>query len=109
MAFSLMGSLMNPSAGWMPIAKAGVKQIHIAAAGAGPYDGLSGYANQSGSSVARWGDYSAAVADGNDIWMAAEYVPSACTDATYAGDPTCGGTRAPEANWGTFISELPLP
>jgi hypothetical protein len=109
MAFSLMGALMNPSAGWMPIAKAGPKQIHIAAAGAGPDDGLSGYPNQSGSSVARWGDYSAAVADGNTIWMAAEYVPSACDDTTWAGDPTCGGTRAPEANWGTYISELTLP
>lgn len=109
MAFSLMGASMNPSAGWMPIAKAGPKQIHTAAAGAGPYDGLSGYANQSGSSVARWGDYSAAVAVGSTIWMAAEYVPSACDDLTYAGDPTCGGKRAPEANWGTFISELTLP
>lgn len=111
MAFSMMGSSMNPSAGWMPIAKAGPKQIHIAAAGAGPDDGFTGYPNDNslGSTVARWGDYSAAVADGNNIWMAAEYIPSTCDDATYAIDPLCGMMRAPEANWGTFISELTVP
>jgi hypothetical protein len=111
MAFSLMGSSMNPSAGWMPIANAGSRQIHIAAAGAGPDDGFSGYPNDNsaGSRIARWGDYSAAVAVGKTIWMAAEYIPSACDNGTYAGDSTCGGTRAPEANWGTFISELTVP
>jgi hypothetical protein len=111
MAFSLMGSSMNPSAGWMPIAKAGPKQIHTAGAGAGPDDGFTGYPNDNslGSSIARWGDYSAAVADGKTIWMAAEYIPSACDDATYSTDKLCGMTRAPEANWGTYISELTVP
>jgi hypothetical protein len=111
MAFSLMGLSMNPSAGWIPIANAGPRQIHIAAAGAGPDDGFSGYPNDNSaaSGIARWGDYSAAVADGNKIWMAAEFIPSACDNTTYAGDSTCGGTRAPEANWGTFISELTVP
>jgi hypothetical protein len=111
MAFSLMGKRRYPSAGWMPIAKAGPKQIHAAAAGAGPDDGFTGYPNDNsiGSRVARWGDYSAAVADGKNIWMAAEYIPSACDDAAYAIDLLCGMTRAPEANWGTFISELPVP
>jgi hypothetical protein len=111
MAFSMMGSSMNPSAGWMPIAKAGPKQIHTAAAGAGPDDGFTGYPNDNpfSSSVARWGDYSAAVADGNNIWMATEYIPSACDNATYGMGPLCGMTRAPEANWGTFISEVTVP
>jgi hypothetical protein len=110
MAFSLMGLSVNPSAGWIPIANAGPRQIHIAAAGAGPDDGFSGYPNDNSaaSGIARWGDYSAAVADGNNIWMAAEFIPSACDNTTYAGDSTCGGTRAPEANWGTFISELTM-
>jgi hypothetical protein len=111
MAFSLMGPSMNPSAGWMPIAKAGPKQIHIAGAGAGPDDGFTGYPNDNsfGSGIARWGDYSAAVADGKTIWMAAEYIPSACDDTTYSTDRLCGMTRAPEANWGTYISELTVP
>jgi hypothetical protein len=111
MAFSLMGPSMNPSAGWMPIAKAGPKQIHIAGAGAGPDDGFTGYPNDNslGSSIARWGDYSAAVAVGKTIWMAAEYIPSACDDTTYSTDKLCGMTRAPEANWGTYISELTVP
>jgi len=71
--------------------------------GAGPDDGFSGYPNDNSaaSGIARWGDYSAAVADGNKIWMAAEFIPSACDNTTYAGDSTCGGTRASEANWGT--------
>jgi hypothetical protein len=103
MAFSLSGTNMNPSAGWMPIANAGSQQIHVATAGAGPDDGITGY--ESGG-VSRWGDYSAAVADGTNIWMAAEYIPSACTDAQYALDSLCAMTRAPEANWGTFISEF---
>lgn len=107
MAFSMMGSSMFPSAGWMPIAKAGPKQIHTAAAGVGPDDGFTGY--PVGSNVARWGDYSAAVADGKNIWMATEYIPAACDDTTYASDPLCNMTRAPEANWGTFISELTVP
>ncbi len=108
MVFSLSGTELYPSAGWIPIAGAGLLQIHIAAAGAGPDDGFSGYPteNSLGSNVARWGDYSTAVADGDNIWMATEYIPSACTDAQYALDPLCGLTRAPEANWGTFISEF---
>lgn len=111
MAFSLMGKRRYPSAGWMPIAKAGPKQIHAAAAGAGPDDGFTGYPNDNsiGSSLARWGDYSAAVADGKNIWMAAEYIPSACDDAAYAISPLCSRTRAPEANWGTFISKFVAP
>ena len=103
MVFSLMGRSRFPSAAWMPIAKAGPQQIHIAAAGAGPDDGITGY---EGLGIGRWGDYTAAVADGENIWMAAEYIPSSCTDAQYSLDPLCGMTRAPDANWGTFISEF---
>jgi hypothetical protein len=108
MAFSLSGTNIYPSAGWMPIANAGLNLIHVARAGAGPDDGFTGYptVNKTGGSVARWGDYSAAVADGKNIWMATEYIPSTCTDTEYASDPLCALTRAPEANWGTFIGEF---
>jgi hypothetical protein len=36
---------------------------------------------------ARWGNYSAA-ADGNNLWMAAEFVPGACKLAVYRRDHT---------------------
>jgi hypothetical protein len=108
MGFSLTGASIYPSAGWMPIAGAGANQIHFAADGGGPDDGYTGYPtdNSDHSSVARWGAYSSAVADRSDIWMATEYIRSSCTDAQYALDPLCGMTRAPDANWSTFISEL---
>jgi hypothetical protein len=106
MAFSIVGVSRFPSAAWMPIATAGPPQIHIAAAGAGPDDGVTGY---EGSGIGHWGDYSAAVADGENIWMAAEYIPSSCTDAQYSLDPLCGMTRAPHANWATFIGEIGAP
>ncbi|MBI3759525.1 MAG: hypothetical protein HY269_07200 [Deltaproteobacteria bacterium] len=106
MAFSIMGGSRFPSVAWMPIAKAGPPQIHIAAAGAGPDDGVTGY---EGLGIGHLGDYSAAVADGENIWMAAEYIPASCIDAQYALDPLCGMTRAPDANWGTFISEFVAP
>jgi hypothetical protein len=103
MVFTISGAGMFPSAAWVPIANAGLRQIHIAAAGAGPYDGVSGY---DGGGVARWGDYSAAFADGNNIWMATEYVSSVCGDSEYATDLLCGMTRAPDSNWGTSISKF---
>ena len=106
MVFSMSGTNMNPSAGWMPIANAGLRQIHIAAPDAGPDDGFTGYDGYGG---ARWGDYSAAVADGTNIWMATEYIPSMCSDTKYAIDPLCAMTRAPETNWGTFINEFISP
>ena len=107
--FSLSGANLYPSAGWMPLADAGAREIHIAGTGAAPEDGYSGYPNDNleSSSIAGWGAYSAAVADGDKIWMAAEYIPFGCTDARYALDPLCGLSRAPEANWSTFISVFP--
>ncbi len=48
-----------------------------------------------------------AVADSDgSIWIAAEYVGQSCTDAQFAADTTCGGTRTFYANWGTFITHV---
>jgi hypothetical protein len=110
-AFSLSGPDYFPSAAYAPISRKGhVGQIRLAGAGIGPADGASGYnffqAPQPG--IVRWGDYSAAVADGEgNLWFAAEYEGQSCTDAEFAADPTCGGTRDVFANWGTFIGMLP--
>jgi hypothetical protein len=55
----------------------------------------------------RWGDYSAAVGDGTTIYLASEYIQSAsCDDSTFLFDPTCGGTRAQDTNWGTGLVKV---
>lgn len=72
----------------------GAGNIQLGAAGLNPEDGFSGYPAQgSGPGFARWGDYSAAVADlDGSIWMAAEWIP--------------GTPRTRVANWGTYIGRL---
>lgn len=106
MAFSLSGPSRFVSAGYFPVTSTvGLQNIFIAAAGVGVYDGISGYVAPN-VGVARWGDYSAVVADGSELWMAAEYVSGACTVKQYRADNTCGGIRGVGANWGTFISQL---
>jgi hypothetical protein len=87
-AFSLSGKDYFPSVGYVQInAEGKAGPIHIAAAGAGPEDGFSGYGT---GGSARWGDYSAAVADDEgQIWFANEYIS--------------GAPRTVSANWATFI------
>jgi len=96
MTFSLVGPDYYPSTAYAPISANGtVGAVHIAGAGAAPDDGFTGYAIFGGGRVARWGDYSSAVAgsDGS-IWMAQEYIPNA--------------PRTFYANWGTYISHVSL-
>ena len=93
-AFSVAGPDFYPSTGYATIdAEHGTGPVHIAGAGAGPDDGFTGYTAFGGSGVARWGDYTAAVAaEDGSIWSAAEYIP--------------GGPRSAAANWGTYISHI---
>jgi hypothetical protein len=106
MAFTLVGQDNFPSAAYASIdAVAGVGDIHVAAAGAGPQDGFSEYPVF--NPRARWGDYGAAVAAGSSIWIASEYIGQTCTYATYlASNFRCGNTRASLGNWATRISQL---
>ena len=96
MTFSISGHHYFPSAAYTLIdAVNGAGPIHVAAAGAGPTDDLSGYAAFGGDGVARWGDYSAAVpAENGSIWIATEFIP--------------GGFGFPDflANWGTFVGNV---
>jgi len=96
MTFSIAGRHYFPSAGYATIdAENGAGPIHIAAAGVAPTDDISGYAAFGGDGVARWGDYSAAVAgDDGSIWIATEFIP--------------GGFGFPQYlnNWGTFIGNV---
>ncbi len=78
-------------------ANSGAGEIQLGAAGVAPEDGFSGYAQDAMhhwvQGTARWGDYSAAVADTDgSIWMAVEWIP--------------GTPRTLLANWGTFIGRI---
>ncbi len=93
MLFTVSGPDYYPSAGYAMVSLGRAGPVHIAGAGAGPEDGFTGYAAYGGDGAARWGDYSAGVADENgNLWLASEYIP--------------GGTRTTLANWGTFISRV---
>jgi hypothetical protein len=106
-AFSIMGADYYPSAGYATINSNGsLGPIHIAAAGLGPDDGFTGYKGFEYFRP-RWGDYGAAVTDGNTIWTASEYIGQTCDYETWLyGDFTCGSTRTAYANWGTYISKI---
>jgi hypothetical protein len=109
MAFTVVGDDHYPSAGYAGIdAKIGVGEIHIAAEGAGPDDGFTGYKPTAAfGSRARWGDYGAAANDGNTIWIASEYVNQTCAYATFVNSNfRCSNTRTQLANWGTRISKI---
>jgi hypothetical protein len=46
--------------------------------------------------------------DGNDIWVASEYIAQTCTYAEYLLSPVgqCGGTRGALSNWSTHVSKV---
>jgi hypothetical protein len=107
MAFTVVGSDHFPSAGYAGVdAQHGAGAVHIATEGAGPQDGFSGYRAFGDPPRPRWGDYGAAVVDGNTIWIASEYIAQTCTLAQYETSPSCGGTRTILANWSTHISDI---
>lgn len=109
-AFTVVGPNDWPSAGYASFdAKHGAGEVHIAAAGAAPWDGFTGIPYLGGGRP-RWGDYGAAAAEGNTIWTASEYIAHSCTLAQYLTPPLfqCGGTRGALSNWSTRISRLQL-
>ncbi len=106
-AFTVAGPSDYPSAGYASLdAKVGAGPVQIAAGGAGPWDGFTGYPVF--GSGPRWGDYGAAAVDGNSIWIASEYVAQTCTYAQYLAAPfgQCGGTRGSLGNWATRITRI---
>ena len=102
MTFTLVGPDYYPSVAYTPIdATNGAGDVYIAAAGAGPDDGFTGYRAFGGQGTGRWGDYSAAVADeSGNLWFASEYIPKSCPTLA---DTTC---RTPYANWGTWVGSI---
>lgn len=107
-AFTLVGDDHYPSAGYVSLdAKIGAGDIHVAAEGAGPQDGFTGYLPF--SNRPRWGDYGAAAVDGRSIWMASEYIGQTCSYATYKatlGINTCGQSRGALGNWDTRVTQV---
>ena len=107
-AFTVVGPNDYPSAGYAGLdAVAGANDVHIAAVGAGPWDGFTGIPYLGGGRP-RWGDYGAAAVDGNSVWLASEYIAQTCTEAEYELTPfgQCGGTRGALSNWATRISNV---
>ena len=116
MAFTLVGNNHYPSAAFTSFSASGTGPLQVAAEGVGPSDGFTGtfYYNFPNPPRPRWGDYGAAVVDGNSFWIASEYIGQTCTLAQYEGAAfggtgafgSCGGTRTSLANWYTRISHL---
>ena len=110
MAFTLVGNNHYPSSAFTSFSASGTGPLQVAAEGVGPSDGFSGtfIYNFPNPPRPRWGDYSAAVVDGNSFWIATEYIGQTCTLAQYESTPfgSCGGTRTSLANWGTRISHV---
>ena len=100
--FSVVGEDFLPSAAYATLdAATGAGPSVITGPGFAPDDRFSGYAPFSASRVARWGDYSAAVADEDgNLWLAIESI----------NPPLRPETQLPPgalaANFGTFITEV---
>ena len=95
-AFTLVGPDYFPSAAFVSIdASSTAPTIQLSSSGVLPEDGFSGYPNNGFPSqgLARWGDYSTAVAanDGS-IWMVTEFISNAL--------------RTQLANWDTFVTRV---
>jgi hypothetical protein len=127
MAFTDTGDSTNPSAAYAPIdavVGAGSWTDVAGGVGAAQDDGFTSYKSFVGNPPrTRWGDYGAAAADGNSVWIASEYIAHACTYTNWGGPfffggtgdnllGTCGGSnhgpgaRAALGNWSTRISKL---
>jgi hypothetical protein len=112
-SFTLVGADHYPSAAYAGLnLKSGAGPVRVAAEGKGVSDGFTSYKAFVGDPPrTRWGDYGAAVADGNSIWIANEYINQTCTLAEWFADAgpqlgSCGGTRTALANWGTRFSQV---
>jgi hypothetical protein len=91
--------------------------IHIADLGMSPYDGATEYVGYPPvqDTRPRWGDYTQAIfvpslGGQSGVLFSTEYIQAPnCADSAFLVDPTCGGTRAPLANWGSSINFINFP
>lgn len=95
-----------PSSAFLILSGAGKGVVHVAAMGQSPQDGFTQYRPDTRP---RWGDYGQAVFDSSNgrIYFSSEFINAPpCSDSAYMADNTCGGTRAPAANWGTSVNYI---
>jgi len=98
MTFTLTGPDFYPSAAFVKFnSKGPTGTVNVLAQGFAPDDGFSGYfytpplpSNE--QLAGRWGDYSAALADGGNLFIATEYIS--------------GGPRDFYVNWATSMSKV---
>lgn len=106
--FTRVGENLFPSQGYASIDNvAGVGAVQMAAEGRAPQDGFTEYPPIGGNRP-RWGDYGAAAVDGQNVYLASQYIEQPpCTLANFiATNFTCFGTRSTLANWSTRVSKF---
>jgi hypothetical protein len=106
--FTRVGENLFPSYGYASIdAVAGVGPVHMIREGQSTQDGFTEYPPVGGNRP-RWGDYGAAAVDGNNVYLAGQYIEQPpCTLADYiATNLTCFGFRSVFANWSTRVTKL---
>jgi hypothetical protein len=104
-SFTLVGRDHYPSLAYSRIFGTHLERtVRIAAVGAAPQDGFSGYEAFGPPFRPRWGDYGASAVSGQTLWFAGEYIAHSCTFREWLADPTCGGTRGPLGNWSTSVN-----
>jgi len=96
MTFTLTGPGFYPSAAFVKFnSKGPTGTVNVLAQGFAPDDGFTGYPYAPSPSniqgAGRWGDYSAALADGGNLFIATEYIS--------------GGPRDFYVNWATSMSQ----
>ena len=108
MGFTRVGEDQFPSQGYAPIdALAGVGPVGMVEAGKSPQDGFTEYPPIGGNRP-RWGDYGAAAVDGNNVYIAGQYIEQGpCTLAQFIADGfTCNAKRTIFANWSTRVGKF---
>jgi hypothetical protein len=91
---TLVGPDYYPSAAYVVLddTNSAPSTLHLVASGARPADGFSGLFFYGFAGVERWGDYGAAAADGDHVWVANEWIE--------------GNVVGLLANWNTFVSRV---
>ena len=108
MGFTRVGETLHPGIGYASIDDVGgVGPVHMIRAGQSTQDGFTEYPPIGGNRP-RWGDYGAAAVDGNNVYLAGQYIEQPpCTLAQFISTNfTCFGYRSSLANWSTRVTKL---
>ena len=106
--FTRVGETLHPGIGYASIDDVGgVGPVHMIRQGQSTQDGFTEYPPIGGNRP-RWGDYGAAAVDGNNVYLAGQYIEQPpCTLAQYISTNfTCFGYRSSLANWSTRVTKL---